>query len=55
METLVISSRVGVPDPQGVANALRWDVPGFYDASEGTWQLVMDMATNTILHFNFVE
>lgn len=47
------SSR-GLPDPQGVPNALRWDVPGFFNGSEGTWQLVVDTSNNTILHWNFM-
>jgi hypothetical protein len=42
-----------IPDPQGVAGALRWDVPGGFNGSNGTWQLVVDPKTNTILHFMF--
>jgi len=52
---MIMSSSKGIPDPQGVANALRWDVPGHYNGALGTWQLVVDMSSNTILHFNFVR
>ena len=41
------------PDPGGVTGALRWDVPGAFRGAEGTWELVYDPASNTILHFNF--
>jgi RHS repeat-associated protein len=50
----IMTSAKGVPDPQGVANAFRWDVPGFFNGSDGTWELVVDFTTNTIVHFNFV-
>lgn len=43
-----------VPDPGGVPGALRWDVGGTFRGSEGTWELVLDPATDTILHYNFV-
>jgi len=36
-----------------VAGALRWDVPGSFRGAEGTWELVYDPNTNTILHFLF--
>jgi len=52
---MIMTSTKGIPDPGGVATALRWDVPGHYKGKEGTWQLVVDTATNTILHFNFVR
>lgn len=52
---IIMDASKGVQDPQGIANALRWDVPGFYNGKEGTWELVVDMATDTILHFNFVR
>ena len=44
-----------VPDPQGVPGALRWDVAGSFNGSSGTWELVVNMRTNEILHFNFVK
>lgn len=40
-------------DPGGVATALRWDVPGAFNGAQGTWELVVDMARDTILHFGF--
>lgn len=42
-----------IPDPGGVPGALRWDVPGAFRGSEGTWQLVVDPSSNTVLHFLF--
>lgn len=42
----------GIADPGGVAGALRWDVPGAFRGSQGTWELVMK--DDLILHFNFV-
>jgi hypothetical protein len=42
-----------VPDPGGFPGALRWDVPGKFRGAEGTWELVLDPATKTILHYNF--
>jgi hypothetical protein len=35
-------------------NGLRWDVQGTFRGSTGTWELVVDTSTNTIVHFNFV-
>lgn len=36
-------------------NGLRWDVAGSFRGSEGTWELVVDLDTNTIVHFNFTH
>jgi hypothetical protein len=44
-----------VLDPRGAEGALRWDAPGALNGKEGTWELVVDTNTNTILHFNFVR
>ncbi|MDA8221003.1 MAG: hypothetical protein M0Z35_04620 [Desulfitobacterium hafniense] len=35
-------------------NGLRWDVEGTFRGSTGTWELVVDSSSNTIVHFNFV-
>ncbi len=35
-------------------NGLRWDVQGTFRGSTGTWELVVDIGSNTIVHFNFV-
>ncbi len=35
-------------------NGLRWDVEGTFRGSTGTWELVVDTSSNTIVHFNFV-
>ena len=42
-----------IPDPGGVPGALRWDVPGTFNKSTGTWELVIEPRTNRILHFMF--
>jgi len=42
-------------DPEGVLGAVRWDVPGAFNGTQGTWQLVVNAFTNTILHFNFTS
>ena len=49
----IMNSGNPIPDPGGVEGALRWDVQGVFRGAEGTWQLVYDPNTNTILHFNF--
>ena len=35
-------------------SGLRWDVEGIFRGSAGTWELVVDTSTNTVVHFNFV-
>jgi len=52
---LIVSRARGISVRQGVANALRWDVPGFFNGKAGTWQLVVDVSSNTVIHFNFVR
>jgi len=42
-------------DPEGVLGAVRWDVPGAFNGTQGTWELVVNAFTNTILHFNFTS
>ena len=41
------------PDPGGVSTALRWDAAGSFNGSVGSYGLVIDRATNTVLHFQF--
>ncbi|MFD5466564.1 polymorphic toxin-type HINT domain-containing protein [Kitasatospora sp. NPDC127059] len=42
-------------DPRGAPGVLRWDTPGSRTAGkEGTWELLIDTNTNTVLHFNYV-
>jgi RHS repeat-associated protein len=36
-----------------VPGALRWEVPGSFNGSQGVYELVIDPATNRILHFLF--
>jgi hypothetical protein len=51
----IMDAKPPIPDPQGVANALRWDVTGTFRGVTGTWELVVDVATKTVLHFKFVK
>jgi hypothetical protein len=51
----IIEAGQPIPDPGGVPGALRWDVPGAFKGSAGTWELVIDPANNTILHFLFAR
>jgi RHS repeat-associated protein len=48
----IMAAGKGVPDPGGVAGALRYDVPGTFRGVEGTWELVVK--DDVILHLNFV-
>lgn len=43
----------GVPDPGGIPGALRYDVPGSFNGSQGTYELVVHPDTNTVYHFLF--
>lgn len=49
-----MESTVPVPDAF-LQSALRWDAPGFFRGVSGTWELVVDTNTNTVIHFNFVK
>jgi hypothetical protein len=53
-----------VPDPGGLPNGWKWEVPGstarsssYTDTSRntsfGTWEVVIDLDTNTVVHFLF--
>ena len=49
----IIKAMDPIPDPRGVPNTVRWDVPGTFNGKSGTWELVINKETNTILHFLF--
>jgi RHS repeat-associated protein len=49
------STGLGVADPGGLPDALRYDVPGSFNDSNGTWQLVIDPNTGTVYHFLFTS
>jgi RHS repeat-associated protein len=49
----IIESGPPRPDPGGVPGALRWDAPGWFNGRQGTFELVIDPASNRILHFLF--
>ncbi len=49
----IMDSKAPVSDPRGVPGALRWDVQGTMNGSKGTYELVVDPRTSTVLHFLF--
>jgi RHS repeat-associated protein len=49
----IMDAGKAVPDPGGVPGGLRWDVPGAVNGSKGSWELVIDPQTSTVLHFVF--
>jgi hypothetical protein len=49
------STGLGVPDPGGVPGALRYDVPGSFGKTPGTYQPVIHPETNTVYHFLFTH
>jgi len=51
----IINTGAGVADPGGIAGALRFDVPGAFNGSQGFYQLVFQPTTNTIFHFLFTS
>ena len=50
----IMESTVPVPDVV-LQSGLRWDVSGAFRGSTGTWELVVDISTNTVVHFNFIS
>ena len=50
----IMAAGESIPDPRKISGAFRWDVPGTFRGSEGTWELVIHLESNTIIHFNFV-
>lgn len=36
-----------------VLAGLKWVTSGMWNGSEGTWTLIVDVATQTIIHFQF--
>jgi RHS repeat-associated protein len=52
----IMSAGEPIPDPQGaVPGGLWWEVPGDFNGSTGTYQLLYDPETNTIMHFLFTS
>lgn len=49
----VMAAGKPIPDPGGVAGALRWDVPGRVRGAAGMWELVIEPQSKTILHWLF--
>ncbi|RYL87036.1 ribonuclease YeeF family protein [Sporolactobacillus sp. THM19-2] len=51
----IIDSGIPVKDAS-LPNGLRWDVMGSFNGrGKGTWELVIDLDTNKIVHFNFTK
>ena len=51
----IMATGRSIPDPGGVAGALRFDVSGTFRGSQGMWELVVHPQTYKIYHFNFVK
>lgn len=55
--TLLLKEIMESADPVSdtvLQSGLRWDISGTFRGSTGTWELVVDTSTNTVVHFNFV-
>jgi hypothetical protein len=50
----IMNAEPPIPDPAGVPGAFRWNVPGTFRGTFGTYELVVQMETRLVLHFNFV-
>ncbi|MHB8107450.1 MAG: RHS repeat-associated core domain-containing protein [Candidatus Cryosericum sp.] len=48
----IMQSGTAVQDG-GLETGLKWVTSGMWNGSEGTWTLVVDVATQTIIHFQF--
>ena len=42
-----------IKDPGGLSNGWRWNTPGFANGKDGIWELVIDLDSDTIVHFLF--
>ena len=49
----IMKAKKPIPDPGGIPDGLRWDVPGSFGGKEGTWELVVNKDKNTIVPFLF--
>ena len=49
----IINGSKAVPDPQGIPNLMYWQAPGIFRGSHGSYELLINPKTKTILHFNF--
>lgn len=44
-----------IKDPGGLDKGWRWDTPGSVNGEEDVWELVVDLASNMIVHFLFKQ
>lgn len=51
----IMDSGPGAADPGGIPGGLRWDAPGSFNGSNGTYELVVNPATKQIVHFLFTS
>ena len=49
----ITKAKSPIPDPGGIVNGLRWDVPGRFAGKKGVWELVINQDNNTIVHLLF--
>lgn len=50
----VITMDTGIPvKDQFISNGLKWIVHGSFRGTDGFWELVVDLDTNTVIHLLF--
>ncbi|QIS02326.1 hypothetical protein F5X71_08325 [Nocardia brasiliensis] len=50
---MIIDAVPPVPDPQGYPGAMLWEAPGSLRGTPGTYELVIDVPNQTIIHYLF--
>ena len=40
-------------EPSGIPGGLKWEIPGSYNDTLGTWEIDYDIAKNVIFHVLF--
>jgi hypothetical protein len=51
----IMAAAEPVADPQGAVNTVRWDIPGTFNGTAGTWELVVNTSQKIVYHFTFVR
>lgn len=49
----IMNSGEPIPDPGGIPGGLKWQAPGSMNGSAGTWELVVDPGSGTVVHYLF--